>query len=152
MAYSQWFWNVVTTKKGSVSCSLILHCHILTTSNIYSVISEQSHNFFYTLWKKRNLGHQIPSGVSQGKVMFSSTFLLNCRCLKPCIKLKLIKLVSLTNHQFVEKKKCPVIFFSIFNANIWINFRKLKLTAVLIWFVPVMLIAVKPGQTPAPCP
>ena len=103
--------------------------------------------------RKENLGYQIPSGVSQGQVMFSSTFLFNCRCLKPCIKLTLIKLVSLTNHQFVEKKKkCPVISFSIFNVNIWISFQKLKLTAVLIWFVPVMLIAVKPGQTPAPCP
>ena len=102
--------------------------------------------------RKENLGYQIPLGVSQGQVMFSSTFLLNCRCLQPYIELKLIKLVSLTNHQFVEKKKRPVIFFSIFNANIWISFRKLKLTAVLIWLVAVMLIAVKPGQTPAPCP
>ena len=53
--------------------------------------------------RKENLGYRIPSAVSQGQVMLSSTFLLNCGCLQPYTKLKLINLAFIINHQFVEK-------------------------------------------------
>ena len=154
MAY-RWFWNVVTTKKWSMSCSLMLHCHILTTSNtvstVYTPMYLNSYITFSTHYgRKENLGYWIPLGVSQRQVMLSSSFLLNCRWLKPYIKLKFIKLAFLINHQF--KKNALSVFLGFFNANIRISFRKLKLTAVLFCFVLVMLIAVKPGQTPVPCP
>ena len=89
--------------------------------------------------RKENLGYWIPSGVSQGQVMFSSTFLLNCRCLQPYTKLKLINLAFVINHQFVEKKNnnnnnkthCQFLL-GFLNASIQNTFQKLKFTAVLI--------------------